>query len=174
MTTKVKMLHLSFKGDLPLTLRPQLPAGTELNQAGLYPEPDQPRVSFAPTVLQCFQAIYPNVSHFFEIRKFPYMDFFLYEAADDTNIGVVTNAELVSRRYVWDAHVTGEMWATKPVRVNKVGKVRVYNTNKCPMLETHPFNDIDLPLQGVGPKDIDLKITYLSGSSRWANGESKK
>lgn len=161
------LLHLSFKPDLTGVLLPQQPAGMELKKKGKYPEPNTPRVCFAPTVLQCFQAIYPNVCDFFEKRNYPHMDFYVYSVVPGQDIGLITNREIVEKRWVHDAHITGECWATKPVTVGLVEKVRIANTNKIESLIYHPFDDPKEPARTLAPIAAEFTVTPVPGSRRW-------
>ena len=80
--TQLKLFHISFKGDLEGLWIPRNPDGLEPTDDGYkseaYPEPLLPRISCAPTIIQCFQAIYANVKHYFDDKKYPYMEFYVY------------------------------------------------------------------------------------------------
>jgi len=161
------LLHLSFKPDLSGILLPQAPAGLELKKKGKYPEPNTPRICFAPTVLQCFQAIYPNVCDYFEKLNYPYMDFYVYSVIPNQDIGLITNREIVANRWVHDAHVTGECWATKPTSVALLEKVRISNTNYIDSVMYHPFNNPSLPERTLAPVRASMKFTPAPGSRQW-------
>lgn len=162
----VRLFHISFDGELGSTLEPRLPYGDdpredeEFADDGLYPEPNVPRVSFSPSLRQCFRAVYPNVSHFFEEHRYPNMDFHVYEAILTGRERIVLPEYLTKERMVWDAHITDEHWSLDPVKVERIGAVRFYRPRNDESLQTHPFNDRRLPKKSnVGPKDIEMKVS---------------
>ena len=161
------LLHISFKGNLAGKLIPRTVAGSELGISTTYPEPTTPRVCFGPTVLKCFQAIYPNVSDFFEIKNYPYMDFYVYKTKTNNPPGYVPNSKIVEEHWVHDAHVTGESWVIEPVIVYLYQKVRIHNTNNVDSLRYHPFGDPKEPLRTLAPKTAIIDYLPLSGSAKW-------
>jgi hypothetical protein len=120
-------------------------------------EPNVPRISFALTVLGCFQAIYPNVSHYFEEEKYPYLDFYVYRPKFTGRERIRWPEDLTNDRWVWDAHITSELVALDPVQMVLDGKVRIFNCADRDGIETHLFDDISLPTRMVYPVDIDFK-----------------
>lgn len=141
------LLHLSFNPDLPTTLMPKQPQGSEHYDPQHFTYEDlPPRVSFAPTIEQCWMAIYKNIDMYFDRHLFPYMDMYVY-AYDGTvkSIGNVIPESVMAKR-VHDYHVTGEVAYTKPVRIRKVAKVRFWNTEpQAERIEYTPFNDKAYP-----------------------------
>lgn len=109
--------HISFNGSLPLTWKPQLPAGTDNCKGGVYTEPDIPRICVSPTIEQCFMAIYPNISHFYEEEDIEALTFTVYK--------VVNVKDVVKAKQVLDAHVTDEHWLLVDSQLTKVGKVTI-------------------------------------------------
>lgn len=150
--------HISFNGNLAGVWKPKLPDGSELTDTKIseYPEPDTPRICIAPSLLQSFYSVYPNVSQFFEEKNYPHMDFFVYTPENVESL--VPQKVLTDKRFVWDAHITGEVWLTKPTRMKLNGKIRVMNPGNAPFLVTHPFDDKKLPLREVAPKKVEIKI----------------
>lgn len=161
------LLHLSFKNNLSGTLIPRAVAGSELGLDAIYPEPNTPRVCFGPSVLKCFQAIYPNISDFFEVKKYPYMDFYVYRTKSNSPAGLIPNAEIVANHWVHDAHVTGESWVVKPVEVYLYRRVRIKNTNSISSLNYHPFGDQKESLRTLAPKTAVIELLPLNGSDEW-------
>ena len=154
-------LHLSFDGKLAKLIKPRLPATIDSSSKGEYPEPDIPRICLSPTIRQCFLAIYPNIHHYFTEKFYPYMDFYLYRPKTIAKDSVVTTEELTNKRYVHDAHVTGEIWLTRPTRFVLIDRVRVFNTNSSKGLYYHPFNKPSLPLKYLAPKSIRYETLGL-------------
>jgi hypothetical protein len=149
------LLHISFR-KLPSILKPQLPAGSNTKKSK-YSEPEVPRVSFSPTIEKCFQAIYPNVSKYFEEENYPYMTFYVYQAQLTSSNDVMTPQELIQKRWVHDAHMTEEHIVLNPVRIKLIGKWDVLNTSKSPDLMYRPFNDPKEPMKYLAPKQIKIK-----------------
>lgn len=155
-------LHISFKSDLAGLWKPKLPDGMELKESkdAKYPEPNIPRISLAPSVEKCFSSIYPNVSSFFEEKKYPYMDFFVYTPKEAliTKICHIPSDVLTEKRQVWDAHFTKEIWVTKPLDMFLLKKVRIYNPGEnAEFYSVHPFNIKSNPPLELSPKDIRVK-----------------
>lgn len=149
-----ELFHLSFNDKLEGLWRPKLPDGSEL-PSGQYAEPNTPRISFSPTIEGCFRAIYPNISHLFEVKKYPYLVFRVYRPILTDKIHLVTPDELTKEKQVWDAHVTREYHTEQAVKMVKVGKVMVKSPKNKSFLKTHPFGDKQLPPKNVGPKHIE-------------------
>lgn len=99
-----KLYHISFKSDLEGIWKPRNP----INE-GIDTEPDLPRISCAPTIEQCFQAIYPNISNLFEEKNFPYMEFYVYSPVLDGSERVLYSDQLTNNHIVPDAHMTDEV-----------------------------------------------------------------
>ena len=141
------LLHLSFDSNLPTTLQPQQPAGYESSdRTHITFEDLPPRVSFAPTIGQCWMAIYKNISQYFDRDNYPYMDMYVY-AYDGTvkSIGNVIPESIMAAK-VHDWHMTKEVAFTKPVRIRKVGRVRFWNRlNPAERIDYVPFNNKQYP-----------------------------
>lgn len=169
------LFHISFKDKNAAGIwLPDDPAGldhSEESSPGVvgdpswpYPEPSLPRISFSPTIEQCFRAVYPNVAKFFKEKKYPYMEYSVFQPIFKGTERVVTSEELTAKKFVWDACVTEETCVLDPIQVKFVGRVRILNTNDSPVMFIHPFNDPKNPLESVGPANI--KVQYLTNSLR--------
>ena len=156
---KYPLFHISFRGDLDGEWEPKLPDGTDLTKQTKYTETELPRICFSPSIEQCFQAVYPNISFYFETKKFPYMDFYVYQL--DTSVKVVTPDILTKERMVHDAHITGEHIAITKSQVNLIGKVRINNTAGCPDLHYHPYDDQKEPRLFLAPHNIQYVFKSL-------------
>ena len=124
------LYHLSFSPVMGGLVKPRAPTGYTGN-GGLFGEPDVPRVCFSDIIEGCFYAVYPNISHLFEKKKYPYIDMFLY-TADTSGLkdhDVMLPAMLTEKRFVHDAHETREYWVLKPVVLTLSKKLRFYNTS---------------------------------------------
>jgi hypothetical protein len=151
------LMHLSFRGDLEGVWRPRNPHGDGHSVGGQHSEPDLPRVSLAPTVEDCFRAIYPNVAHYFEHHKYPHMDFHVYRPVFQGSETVVTPQELTRSRMVHDAHMTSEYCVLSRLRMRHAGRVRVFSTNCSPFLSHHPFADRLRDSISFAPRDVRWK-----------------
>jgi hypothetical protein len=153
-----KLYHISFRGNLQGVWTPRNPDGHELEKPKHDSEPDLPRISCSPTIEQCFQAIYPNISHLFEVEKYPYMDFYAYSPEVKATTRVLTPSELTSKRMVHDAHMTQEHCILDPVFMRLVSRVRVRNTNKHPFLNHRPFGDPTRQERSFAPGKVEYRV----------------
>lgn len=152
-------IHLSFKGDQAGLWTPRLPCGSELPSKNVgISEPNTPRISFAPTLLGCFQAIYPNVSNYFEEENYPHLDCYIYRPQFTGKERLRWHEDLTKDKWVWDAHITKELVSLDPVKMMLEGKVRIFNCADKPGIETHPFNDPTFPTRMVYPTDLEFKL----------------
>lgn len=79
------------------------------------------RVSLAPSIEQCILGIQPNDKDFDKVK---YLEYYCY-----INHGPfygLSNNEIIKNKYVFDAHITNEVWALKHLSVDYFGKVLVY------------------------------------------------
>ena len=151
--------HISFRDDLEGIWRPMTPAGSDIGKKTKLSEPDIPRISVAPSIEDCFRAIYPNVSKYFETEKYPWMEFFVYSPLYMEKKRTLNWEDLIEKNYVHDAHVTKESWILDPVKMILVMKVKIMNTErKNNELLYRPFNDKNQELRYHSPKEIDVKI----------------
>lgn len=154
---KFPLYHISFETDLNGVWQPRNPYGEDNAQDALYAEPDLPRISCAPTIEQCFQAIYPNVSQYFEIENYPNLDFHVYCPIFRGYERVLPPRYLTNHRYVHDAHLTDEYCILDPVFMRKIGQVRIQNTEHNSTLNYHPFNQLTNSERFFAPTDIKVK-----------------
>lgn len=155
----MKHYHLSFNKDLPEILYPRAVAGSDTVSKNpkepVYTEPETPRICFSKTLAGCFMAFYPNISQYFEMndKAYPSVDFWAY-VTEDPNVDVATDV-LTKKLMVWDAHVTGEVWYTHPVKIKRLGKIRFTNTageHESGHVFAHPFGNTALPLKYISPR----------------------
>nr|DAS95075.1 MAG TPA: hypothetical protein [Caudoviricetes sp.] len=118
----MKLLHLSFNGNLPTYLNPRQPNGTELSNRMVEDLPD--RVSFAPTIKQCLLAIQPNITDVLN-KSIEYGGFtiWLYEGLPDKETKYIPKKIVLEK--VSDAKLTDEICVTTPIKIKKIGKVFV-------------------------------------------------
>ena len=118
----MKLLHLSFNGNLPTYLNPRQPNGTELSDRMVEDLPD--RVSFAPTIKQCLLAIQPNITDVLN-KSIEYGGFtiWLYEGLPDKETKYIPKKIVLEK--VSDAKLTDEICVTTPIKIKKIGKVFV-------------------------------------------------
>lgn len=128
----MKLYHISFRDNLSGIWKPQLPAGSELNSGGKYTEPDIPRICLSPTIDQCFIAIYPNISKFYEEKGIKHLTFYVYQPEGKVNA--------VNTKGVWDSHITDEKWLLEPTKMILVGEVEI-SVDHNKEIWTNPFND---------------------------------
>lgn len=118
----MKLLHLSFNGNLPTYLNPRQPNGTELSNRMVEDLPD--RVSFAPTIKQCLLAIQPNITDVLN-KSIEYGGFtiWLYEGLPDKETKYIPKKIVLEK--VSDAKLMDEICVTTPIKIKKIGKVFV-------------------------------------------------
>lgn len=149
----IPLYHISFDGSLNGQWTPRNPDGFTDRSSALS-EPDLPRISVAPTIPQCFQAIYPNINQYFEEQKYPHLDFYVYQPRFIGNERVLPPKYLTTHRYVHDAHLTDEYCILDPTFMQMVGRVRIPNTEAGPFLDYHPFDKAENPVQFFAPQNI--------------------
>jgi hypothetical protein len=154
---KHKLFHISFEGNLNGFWHPRNPYGEDDASSAQYAEPDLPRISCAPSIEQCFQAIYPNISQYFEVENYPNLDFYVYTPVFRGFERILPPKYLTIHRYVHDAHLTDEYCILDPVYMQLIGKVRIQNTNNNPTLDYHPFDQIGNPKRFFAPTQLNVE-----------------
>lgn len=149
-TNLEKLYHISFRSDLPSVMKPRQPDGSdEGNKNTITSEDLPPRVSFSPTIQQCFSAIYANVSQFFEQKHFPYMVFYVYSPIK--GMGETLDSKLVYDN-VWDSHYTEEVCYSTPIRVIRVAKIKILNPGEnAEEIFVHPYDDKKIEKRFLSP-----------------------
>lgn len=150
------LYHISFRDNLEGVWIPRNPDGLTEDLS----EPDLPRISVSPSIVQCFQAIYPNVSKYFEVDDYPHMDFHVYQPHFVGNERVLTPSFLTQNHMVHDAFLTEEHCILDPTFMTHIGSVRIQNTNGNQFLTYHPFDDPQEPERGFAPSAI--KFSWLT------------
>lgn len=154
----IKFFHVSFDDYKEGIWHPQIPAGSDIGEKTSLSEPDIPRISFSETLEGCFRAIYPNVSQYFEEKKFPWMEFYVYTPVLTAKTKIIPQKELTKKHLVHDAHITGEIWILSSVAVEKVAKIKVLNTISKGDLTYRPFNEHKFERRFHSPKVIEIEI----------------
>lgn len=175
---KIELFHLSFSNKLNGIWEPRNPDGmsAEPGRAGDFPEPIIPRISVSPSIEQCFRAIYPNISSFFEKKKYPHIDMYLYQPKFKGNEDVILPSTITKNKWVWDAHVTEEHWILDKVEMEVIGHYRFYYPdNNDKGLHIKPFDDKKFSeTVYVGPSKIrftrldkNISLEHLPASANW-------
>lgn len=140
------LFHITLDGSLPDTLTPRRPTGSDDKAQGILREFREPRVSFAPSVFHCLQAIIPSVYEklFSEEGQKNGVDFFVYRMRPSQRVRIKTPTELTHERLVWDAHVTHEYCVLDPVKIMSCGKINAWVDKRDPGLTIYPYNDRSL------------------------------
>lgn len=133
--------HITFDDDLPGTLHPRQPHGSEFG-INKYSETLPDRVSFSPTLEKCWFGIYANISKYFEDEKYqyPYLTMYVYGATILEGTQVVSKEDM--KENLPDYHMTDEVCVTEPIDVFLIAKIEVKNNvgEKDPIM-FHPYND---------------------------------
>lgn len=139
-----ELYHLSIDPNLGGRWRPRQPLGMSDNTKDTC-EDLPPRICVSPTIEQCFWAIYPNVSQFFEKKKYPYILMYVYRLESNASIKFIEPSEVITK--VHDAYMTSEVCITTPVVLYKVARIKVFNCVKNPVVMYRKFNDPNRPLE---------------------------
>ena len=134
MKTIPPLFHISFNKALPTFMYPRQPNGlhdpdnieTKVS-ASIFAEDLPPRISFSPSVAECFRAIWPNIHQYFTRHKYPYMDMYVYALVKGDHKCMYTPEFMTKENKLWDAHFTNEHCFLTKVKVKKVAKIRVMN-----------------------------------------------
>lgn len=175
-----RYFHISFDKTLEGVWNPNRPDGywdesdsnDTSDKSWPYPEPSFPRISVSTSLEGCFRGVYPNVYQYFEVEKYPFMLFNIYEAVYTGKEKILTTDQLTKDRMVWDAHVTKECCFLSPVKMKLVGELKVLNSNKSKTLMIHPFNDKRLPKESAGPIDIKYSIKWADNRNYTAESST--
>ena len=151
-----KLYHISFDGDLEGEWKPKLPDGYD-DKPSKNKEFDIPRICVSPSINQCFQAIYPNVSKYFEELHYPNMDFFVYSPILNGEQRILSPEYLTKKKMVHDAFLTDEHDILDTVYMKRIGKVQILNTEKNEFIKYHPFNNPENEEQDFAPDNIIWK-----------------
>lgn len=154
---KFKLFHLSFNGNIAGMWDPKLPDGL-YGEKGDLSEPDVPRISVSPTLKQCFQAIYPNISKYFEKENYPYLIFYVYVPLFTGNEKVWTPEILKMDKLVHDAHITGEHAILNSVEMVLYQKIKIKNTKNSKDLMYRPFDDNKYTSRFLSPADVNIEV----------------
>ena len=156
---KIKLYHISFNPDLPREIDPDKHEFDGVDpETSAYPEQLSGRFCCSPTIIQCFQAIYPNVKHFFDKLHYPHMDFYVYMPNLTPDVKVVTPETLTKERSVHDAHVTQEYDIVSPVKIRKVALIRIKRINPVGKKYYQPFDDSKEPEGSWVPKGFSFTV----------------
>ena len=133
------LYHISFNKALNTYLYPRQPAGLNnpdnLNKVlsnSVYAENMPPRISFAPSIEDCFRGIWPNISRYFTKHKYPYIDIYVYglvQTYGDSK-AIYTPEYMTENNLLWDAFYTHEYCFLCKVKIKRIAKVRIFNPGK--------------------------------------------
>lgn len=139
------LFHLSFNQALPVTLYPRQPDGLpdvddieEKLDDNIFAEHLPPRISFSPSVVHCWRAIYPNLHKLFTKYGKNYIDTYVYALVDANPHNMLTPEKLTDESKLWDAFYTLEHCFLSKVKVKKIAKVRITLDGEEDRI--HPYN----------------------------------
>lgn len=168
------LFHISFNKALPTYLYPRQPMGLKdpdkIDQAptpsdSMFAENLPPRISFAPSVTECWRAIWPNIYRYFSKYKYPHMDMYVYILEKGNESNMLRPEQLTKDMKLWDAHFTNEYCFLTKVRVKKIAKIRIYNTHGKHAKKIHPYNLDHYPV-ATGAPDPEIKVLRVIDSSK--------
>jgi hypothetical protein len=162
----VPLYHLSFNGDLHGIWTPKVPDSpfdTPANPSTSYEMPI-PRICVAPTIEQCFWAIYPNISHYFEEENCAAACFSVYQPILNASSLVVDTQALTQRQLVHDAHVTGEHWILSDTFMVHHSTIQIKNTSYGEFVKFRPYNIDHGDWWDLAPKEVKYHPLNLTVS----------
>ena len=147
---------------------------TKIPKNTIYSENLPPRISFSPSVAECFRAIWPNIHKFFTRHKYPHMDMYVYALVKGNEKLMLTPEQMTKDSKLWDAFYTREHCFLTKVKVKKIAKVRIINPlmeegiidknrwdykvkNGVNTPQIHPYNNPDYPATNGSP-DPQIKV----------------
>lgn len=125
--SKEHYYHLSERDLDNKVLTPKVPKNF-MTEKG-YEDDKIKRISFAETIDGALLGISQDLKG---------KEFFVHEP-ESYDIKTLSNKEVVSKKYVPDAHLSKELWVLEDVKLKKVGKIRVIKTKPKP--ETYTYGD---------------------------------
>lgn len=165
------LFHISFSGSLPNTMYPRQPQGLsnpdDINKPpheSIFQEKLPPRVSFGPSIIECFRAIWPNIHKYFTKFKYPHIDMYVYTVIKGNENQMLTPEKMTLESKLWDAHYTHEHCFLTKVKVAKVAKIRIMNPAKANpngeilVDEVHPFGDEGHKAVRGSPTNLEVKV----------------
>lgn len=100
---------------------------TKKPTTSIFAENLPPRISFSPSVTECFRAIWPNIHKYFTRHKYPHMDMYVYALVKGNEKVMLTPDVMTKNNQLWDAFFTQEHCFLTKVKVAKIAQIRVYN-----------------------------------------------
>lgn len=134
------LLHLSDNPELDSNSRELSPKFVKSGLAEFLPA----RISFSPTIEQCCIGVYHHIDKGYKVsqdNKYLYRDFFVYEGIPDKDTKCVDPR--IVQAMVDDGKLSGEIAVTTPIKIKKIGKVRVYFLQNFAKYDTNKFEKID-------------------------------
>lgn len=182
------LYHISFSKSLPTYMYPRQPQGlhnpddiTKQIKTSIFSENLPPRISFSPSVAECFRAIWPNIHKYFTRHKYPHMDMYVYALVKGNEKLMLTPKQMTENNQLWDAFFTREHCFLSKVKVVKVAKVRIFNPLFVPAIldetrfqykvnhgikepQIHPYDNPDYPKTNGSPDPVIKVIRILDNS----------
>jgi hypothetical protein len=140
-----ELFHIS-ESPLPSLLNPRLMeyhASIRGGEKTIFTEAAIPHVSFAPTVYNCFTAIFTLVSKYMQSSEGIKDGIFfnVYKAMPGPKTRFLSPEELTKKKYVWDAHVNQEWWSLDPIHILFCGTVKIVYDPVPDWIDVYAFND---------------------------------
>jgi hypothetical protein len=120
------LFHIS-ENPLPSVLVPRTPEYQAKKDKTKFTETDIPRVSFSPSIYNCFIAIFPMISKYMESNEGLKRGifFYVYKAVPTSRNKILSPEELSKKKLVWDAHVTQEYCFLDSIAIRYCGVVKI-------------------------------------------------
>lgn len=166
---------------MPTYIYPRQPQGlhnpddvTKAPKNSLFSENLPPRISFSPSVTECFRAIWPNIHKYFTRHKYPHIDMYVYALVNGNEKLMYTPEFMTKENKLWDAFFTREHCFLSKVKIKKIAKIRIFNPmdgsgsvdrsrwtyklkDGIDIPQIHPYNNPDYKLTNGSP-DPSIKV----------------
>lgn len=151
------IFHLSKDPNI-IKLIPAIPKVILNNIDKTWENTTIPRISFANTIEGCLLGLQLNEDDF---NGKPYIILYAYIPSNVSKSATISNAELITNKFVFDANITGEVWITRPVYVKKIYRIKVFSYKLYnEEIEYTPIIVKDKLLLNKNGKLVSYKLKY--------------
>lgn len=151
--------HISDNGNLEGIWKPRVPAVFDTEKITA-PTDNFARICVAPTIHNCFQSIYRNISNRFNEKTNESLVFYVYTPVLTGNERVLDPNYLTTNKLVQEAHVTQEHCIIDPVEMVLSAKIEVTNIDNDKQTYYKPYDDSSAPSVYLAPSQIIFKVLY--------------
>ncbi|MFA5489182.1 MAG: hypothetical protein WC284_08175 [Candidimonas sp.] len=145
---KYDLYHISHGKIEPGIWKPQISKSQIVDNV--------PKISVAPTITNCYWAVYSKYAKEFEEKHKSYLTFYVYQPIFSGNEKVLLPNALTSMKLAPAAHVTHEHWIINSTMMKLLYKIKIFNTNMSPELTYRPFGKGQMTF--LSPLEVSFKV----------------